>query len=114
MAEVIDNKHGFANSLFNMEKAQAKIDKHFNALQNYKKAKAICEDLKLDHLVEECNTDIHTCNRTIAAQRRTPPTLDDGYKNKPNYKKRQDRKQLQILLFCMGIAIVFLIAWLSK
>ena len=97
-----------------MAYAQAKLDEHFNALQNYKKAKAIYEELKLDHMVEQFNAAIYTCNQIIAAQRRTPPTLDDEYKSNPSYKKQQDRKQSRTLWFCVGIAIVLLIAWLKK
>ena len=112
--QAISDKAGVARSLFNLGHALGKIDEHFNALQNYIKAKEIYEELKLDHIVEQCQNNIEVCTQTIAAQRRTPPTLDDGYKSKPNYKKRQDRKQLRILWFCVGIAIVFLIAWLKK
>ena len=112
--QAIGDRWGIGASLLNLGNTLAKLDEHFNALQNYKQAKAIYEELKLDHMVEKCNTAIYTCTQTIAVQRRTPPTLDDGYKSKPNYKKRQDRKQLRILLFCVGLAIVFLIAWLKK
>ena len=112
--QAIGDKAGVAVSFFNLGNALGKLDEHFNALQNYIKAKEIYEDLKLDNDVEDCKNAIRNCNQIIAAQRRTPPTLDDGYKSKPNYKKRQDRKRLRILLFCVGIAIVFLIAWLKK
>ncbi len=102
----IGHKEGIAVSFLNLGKALGKIDEHFNALQNYIKAKEIFEYLKLNNDVEDCKNAIRNCNQTIAAQRRTSPTLDDGYKSKPNYKKRQDRKQLRILLFCVGIALV--------
>jgi tetratricopeptide (TPR) repeat protein len=114
LAQAIGDKQGIANSFFNLGHALGKIDEHFNALQNYIKAKEIYEDLKLDNDVEDCKNAIRNCNQTIAAQRRTPPTLDDGYKSNPSYKKRQDRKQSRTLWFCVGIAIVLLIAWLKK
>jgi tetratricopeptide (TPR) repeat protein len=110
----IGDKNGMATSLFNMARIQVKLCDHTNALQNCQKAKAICEELHLDHKVEECNYIVQTCIQMITAKHHTSLPLDNGCNNKPNHRKTQDWKQLQILWFCVGIAIVLLIAWLKK
>ena len=77
MAQAIGDKRGIATSLGNLGITLEKLDEHFNALQNHKKAKAIFEELKLDHMVEHCQNNIEVCTQIIATQRRTPPPLDD-------------------------------------
>ena len=116
------DRWGMGASLLNLGNTLAKLDEHFNALQNYKKATAIYEELKLDHIVAQCQNNIEVCTRTIAAQRRTPSPLDDP----PSTESATDwtKKQRQLnqpktytatelnamnrtffLWFCVGIAI---------
>ena len=52
LAQKIGDRWGMGASLLNLGNTLAKLDEHFNALQNHKKAKAIYEELKLDHMVE--------------------------------------------------------------
>jgi tetratricopeptide (TPR) repeat protein len=69
----IGDRWGEGASLNNMAAAWVKLDEHFNALQYFKQAKAIYEELKLDHIVEQCQHNIEVCNRMVAAERRNPP-----------------------------------------
>ncbi|MEB3295551.1 MAG: tetratricopeptide repeat protein [Synechococcales bacterium] len=122
--QAIGDRWGVGASLFNLGNTLAKLDEHFNALQNYQKAKAIYEELKLDYMVEQCNTAIYTCNQTIAAQRRTPPPIIDAPPAESMIEWCDRQRQLNqpktyttnhnfFLWFCVGIAIVLLIAGLK-
>jgi len=131
MAQAIGDRWRMGASLLNLGNTLAKLDEHFNALQNYKKAKAIYEELKLDHIVELCQNNIEVCTKIIATQRRTPPTLDNASAPESTidwYEKQRQLNQSKtytpdelvamnrkfFLWFCVGIAIVLLIAWLKK
>ena len=131
MAQAIGDRWGMGASLLNLGNTLARLDEHFNALQNYKKAKAIYEELKLDHMVEGCQNNIEVCTKIIATQRRTPPTLDNASAPESTIdwtKKQQQLNQPKtytaaelstmnrkfFLWFFVGIAIVLLIAWLKK
>ena len=129
--QAIGDRWGMGASFLNLGNALARLDEHFNALQNYKKAKAIYEELKLDHMVERCQNNIEGCTKIIATQRRTPPTLDNASAPESTIdwtKKQQQLNQPKtytaaelstmnrkfFLWFFVGIAIVLLIAWLKK
>ena len=131
LAKAIGDKRGIATSLGNLGITLEKLDEHFNALQNHKKAKAIFEELKLDHMVEHCQNNIEVCTQIIATQRRTPPPLDDTSAPESTIDWYEKQRQLNqpktytatelsamnrkfFLWFCVGITIVLLIAWLKK
>ena len=131
MAQAIGDRWGMGASLLNLGNTLARLDEHFNALQNYKKAKAIYEELKLDHMVERCQNNIEGCTKIIATQRRTPPTLDNASAPESTIDWYEKQRQLNqpktytpdelgamnrkfFLWFCVGIAIVLLIAWLKN
>jgi tetratricopeptide (TPR) repeat protein len=128
--QAIGDRRGMGASLNNIAGTWVKIDDHFNALQYLKQAKAIYEELKLDHMVKQCQNNIEVCTRAIATQRRTPPTLDDSPDESTIdwYEKQRQLNQPKtytvaelsamnrkfFLWFCVGIAIVLVIAWLKK
>jgi tetratricopeptide (TPR) repeat protein len=69
----IGDRWGVGASLLNMAIAQARLDNHGEAMRNLQQAQSIYEDLKLDHMVEQCEDAIRNCNKIIAAKRITPP-----------------------------------------
>jgi tetratricopeptide (TPR) repeat protein len=77
LAEVIGDRHVNANAHFNLALAQANLDDHWAAKQNYGQAKIIFTDLKLDHMVKKCIEAIRECDTVIAAIPIKVPTLDD-------------------------------------
>jgi tetratricopeptide (TPR) repeat protein len=107
----IGDQHGEANSLFNKALSLAKYEsRRFEAVAALKQARAIYVELKLDHMVEECDSEIYAFERIIATQElQRAPKLDDAT---PRRKAR--RKINWVLWFCVGVAIVLLIAWLRK
>ncbi|GAB4379194.1 MAG: hypothetical protein Kow00121_32830 [Elainellaceae cyanobacterium] len=58
----IGNRWGEGASLFNIGNALAGLDQRDEALQHYQQALAIYESLKLDHMVEKCQTAIAKLN----------------------------------------------------
>ena len=127
IAREIGNRRGIGVSLCNMANTQAKLDNHGQALLNFQQAKLIYEDLKLDHMVEQCNEALRNCNQIIAAERRSPPAIDQAPKESTiEWYKRQkqanqpivtsaedDRKMNRIFYFCVGLAICFVV-WKVK
>ena len=123
----IGDRWGIGASLFNMANAQAKLDNHGQALLNFQQAKLIYEDLQLDHMVKQCNEALRNCNKIIAAERRSPPAIDQEPKesaiewyerhklaNQPIvHSAEDDRKMNQIFYFCVGLAICFVV-WKVK
>jgi tetratricopeptide (TPR) repeat protein len=73
----IGDLSGEAKSLFNMGHALAKLDHHFNAKRSYEQALEIYTQLKLDHQIEKCKTEIYAINQIIAAQPTRAPTIHD-------------------------------------
>ncbi|WNZ44768.1 tetratricopeptide repeat protein [Leptolyngbya boryana CZ1] len=128
----IGARHGEADSLFNKALALAKYEpRRFEALATLQQACAIYAELKLDYMVEQCNEALYGFNRIIATeQHQSVPTLpvaptisptpaqDDWWERSlPNPRKARTSSQSQtnwILWFCVGLAIVLLIAWLRK
>ena len=127
IAREIGDRKGEADSLFNMAISLGRIDEHFNAFQNFQKAKLIYEDLALDHRVKKCNEALRKCNQIIAAERRSPPAIDQPPKESAiEWYERQkqlnqpiprdakaDIKMNQIFYFCVGLAICFVV-WKMK
>ncbi len=123
----IGDRWGIGASLFNMANAQAKLDNHGQALLNFQQAKLIYEDLQLDHIVKQCNEALRTCNQIIAAERRSPPAIDQEPKesaiewyerqkqaNQPIVRNvEDDRTMNRIFYFCVGLAICFVV-WKLK
>jgi tetratricopeptide (TPR) repeat protein len=126
----IGDRWGEGASLFNMGNALARLDQHYEALQSYQQALAIYEELKLDHIVEKCQTAIAERNRIIAMQRRTAPTIGPENRNNEDWWERslpteqrpasrparQPRQGWQQwgLWFVVGVAIVLVIWWLQR
>jgi tetratricopeptide (TPR) repeat protein len=55
IAREIGDRWNEGASCFNMAEAQAKLDDYWAAKQNYEQAKVIYIELKLDHIVEQCD-----------------------------------------------------------
>ncbi len=104
----IGDRRGEAISLNNMAFALAKLDRRWEALQNYKQAQQIYEDLKLDHRVEQCKTAIYNLQQIISPEPiRAPQIRNESASPKP--RKRQRFPWWGWVL--VGVAIVLLIAW---
>jgi len=98
IARAIGDRQGEGTSLFNMGFALARLDQHDEALQSYQQALAIYEELKLDHMVEQCQTAI--AEHTQPAPRSTRSPLK--------------RWQKWGLWFAVGGAIALGIWWLRR
>jgi tetratricopeptide (TPR) repeat protein len=83
-------------SLVNMGLTLAKLNRRTEALNHFQQAKAIYQDLQLDHMIEKCDNEIQRCNQAITK------------------KQRNQRLQLFLIWFCVGLAIVLLIYWLKR
>jgi tetratricopeptide (TPR) repeat protein len=92
----IGDMNGEGNSLFNLGLALAHLDQNDNALKHFQQALTIYDNLKLDHVIEECKQNINVLN-----QRK---------------EKSLARKRLQKygLWFIAGLALTFLIWYLKK
>lgn len=108
----VGNRHYEANALATKALSLAKYEsRRFEALDTLQQARAIFIELKLDHKVERCDEDIYAFNQIIATeQRQFTPAIPPKLKSRPT-KKRQIK---WFLWFCVGVAIVLLIAWLRK
>ncbi|MBN8559568.1 MAG: tetratricopeptide repeat protein [Leptolyngbya sp. UWPOB_LEPTO1] len=82
----IGDRRGEANSYFNLGLALAKLRRKKESLEAYQNARRLYQEMGLDQDVEDCDKALR------------PPR----------------RKINWILWFCVGIAIVLLIAWLRK
>jgi tetratricopeptide (TPR) repeat protein len=126
----IGNRRGEGALLFNMGNALARLDRQYEALQSYQQALAIYEELKLDHMIEQCKTAIAERNKIIPMQRRTAPPIgneqpeDDGYTRslltpKRPSAPRSSRSRLKWwrkwwFWVLVGVAIVLLVGWLRQ
>ena len=125
----IPDRNGEANSLLNMGHVLARIDEHYEALQNYQQAMAIYEELKLDHIIEQCKKAIAERNKIIAMQRRTAPSIGESKPSQNDWWEKSlptpaqtspsrparlplARWQQWGLWFLVGVAIVLVIWWL--
>ena len=123
----IDDINSKGRSLFNMALSLYNLDKQNEALLLLEKAKIIYEECELDHMVERCNDAIRNCNQIIAAERISPPPIDQPPKesaiegsdrkkqaNQPIVRNTEDdRKMNRIFYFCVGLAICFVV-WKVK
>ncbi len=67
----IGDRNGEANSLFNQAIALAKYEpRRFEALDQFKQARAIYAELKLDHMVEMCDEAIYSFEGIVATEQR--------------------------------------------
>jgi tetratricopeptide (TPR) repeat protein len=75
----VGDRNGEATSLLNQAETLAKYEpRRFEALGQFKQARTIFAELKLDHMVEKCDEEIYTFNQTIATeQRKSVPTIGD-------------------------------------
>ncbi|KAM3101860.1 tetratricopeptide repeat protein [Phormidesmis sp. 146-12] len=122
---------GEARSLFNKAQALAKCEpRRFEALATLEEAREIYTELQLDHMAKQCDEAIRNFNYIIATEQRqsapilpTTPTIgnapprDDWYERnlpKPQTRPASQRQINWVLWFCVGVAIVLLIAWLRK
>ncbi|MCY7323522.1 MAG: tetratricopeptide repeat protein, partial [Phormidesmis sp. CAN_BIN36] len=96
IARDIGDYRGEANSLFNKGQSLARCQpRRLEALATLQQVRTIYTELRFDYMVEKCDKAIHDFNRSIAT-------------------KSRDRRIKICLWFCVGVAIVLLIAWLRK
>jgi|GEM_PF-596958 len=128
----IGDRSGEANSLFNKSLALARYEpRRFGALVTLQQARKIYTELQLDHEVEKCDEAIRNFNQIIATEQRQsapvlPPTptignappKDDWYERSlptKSHPRPVSQRQINwVLWFCVGLAIVLLIAWLRS
>ena len=128
----IGDRNGEANSLFNKALALAKYEpRRFEAFATLQQAREIYVELQLEHEVEQCDERMYAFNQIIATEERqsapilqptptignAPPKDDWLQKSLPTKTHPRPASQRQInwvLWFCVGVAIVLLIAWLRK
>ena len=86
----IGNRNFEAGLLLNQAVALAKYEpRRFEALSQFKQARAIFVELKLDHMVEKCDQKIYDFNRTIATeQRQSAPLIGDPRPAEEDWVKR--------------------------
>ena len=89
IAREIGDRWGEGASLFNMGNVLARLDQHHEALQSYQQALSIYEELKLDHIVEQCKTAIAERNKIIATQRRVAPTIGEEKQRKDDWYTKE-------------------------
>ncbi|MGP1382039.1 MAG: tetratricopeptide repeat protein [Thainema sp.] len=85
IAKRIDTPRGQAANLFNRALAYARIDELWAAKQDLEAAKAIYEELQLDHEVKDCERVIYNLNQTIVMQPRKMPTLLEKEDSRPDW-----------------------------
>jgi tetratricopeptide (TPR) repeat protein len=75
----IGNRSGEAFSLLNQARTLAKYEpRRFEALGQFRQARAIFAELKLDYIVEQCDKAIYVFNQNIATeQRQSAPMIGD-------------------------------------
>ena len=123
----IGNRHGEADSLFNIAMALAKLGETWEALQHYQQAKQIYQSLELKHEVEKCGDAIYNHNQIIPAQQSIrAPRLDDAplsprpsrnevISSRPPISLRNRRSKRLVWVYgLVGLTIVLLIFWLKR
>jgi tetratricopeptide (TPR) repeat protein len=107
----VGNRLFEANTLFNQGKALAKYEpRRFEAFNTFKQVRAIYSDLKLDHKVKECDSEIYAFNQRIATQHpHRAPKIDDGPPRRP-----VRRKIHWVFWGGVGVAAALLLAFLLK
>ena len=109
---------------------QVKLGQSYPAKQSYEAAKIQFDSVGMDSLVAQCNQEMKPINQHSNVQVSAPPMIDrplnenttDWHKkqhqlNQPKTYTATELSTLNrkfFLWFCVGIAIVLLIAWLSK
>ena len=128
----IGHRHGEGVVLFNKALVLLEYEsRRFEAFAAFQQARAIFSELKLESMVERCNEKIYSFNRIISTEQRqsaptitpdpiigNPPAPDDWYERSlptPAKPRQTSPRQINwVLWFCVGLAIVLLIAWLRR
>ncbi|MEL6262279.1 MAG: tetratricopeptide repeat protein [Cyanobacteria bacterium J06631_12] len=101
----IGDRNGEALSHFNMGNALARIDEKWKAQSSYEAAKALYQDLGLEHRVEMCEKALRDLGQKIVVEPKQAPDITPT--------TRRKRKQLPLFVyFLLGIALVLLLWWL--
>ena len=65
----IGDRWGIGASLFNIAQTQAILGEPSQALLDFQQSRSIYEELKLNHMVEQCENAIRKCTQAIAITR---------------------------------------------
>jgi tetratricopeptide (TPR) repeat protein len=96
IAREIGDYWGEGTSLLNMGLALESLNRRTEALDHFQQAKVIFTKLQLDHMIEQCDSNIQRCQKAI------------------DKSQRNQRLRSFFLCFGIGLAIVFLIYWLKQ
>jgi tetratricopeptide (TPR) repeat protein len=122
----LGNRSGEAASLFNQARSLAMYEpRSFEALGQFKQARAIYAELKLDHMVEKCDEAIYAFESIIATeQRQSAPTIGDprptedwvkrSLVNDPTSRSTSPQKIHWAVWFGVGLGICFLLFLLRR
>jgi tetratricopeptide (TPR) repeat protein len=122
----IGNRNGEASSLFNQAISLAKYEpRRFEALDQFKRARAIYVELRLDHLVEKCDEAIYEFSQNIATeQRQSAPTIGDPHPpedwverslaDNSTSRSTSQQKIHWTVWFCVGLGICLLLFLLRR
>jgi tetratricopeptide (TPR) repeat protein len=122
----IGDRSGEANSLCNQAVALAKYEpRRFEALGQFKQARAIYAELKLDLMVEKCDEAIYAFNQSIATEeRKSAPTIgvprppEDWVKrsldNDSTHRSTSPQKIHWMVWFGVGLGICLLLFLLRR
>ncbi|MGB3237320.1 MAG: tetratricopeptide repeat protein, partial [Geitlerinemataceae cyanobacterium] len=72
----IGDRSGEASSLKNLAYALAKLDRPWEALQHFQKARQLYAKLELEHEVQDCDAVIYRLHSIIPAITHPSPTID--------------------------------------
>jgi tetratricopeptide (TPR) repeat protein len=122
----LGNRSGEATSLFNQARSLAMYEpRRFEALGQFKQARSIYAELKLDHMVEKCNEAIYAFESIIATeQRQSAPTIGDprpsedwvkrSLANDSTSRSTSPQKIHWAVWFGVGLGICFLLFLLRR
>jgi tetratricopeptide (TPR) repeat protein len=122
----IGDRSGEANSLCNQAVALAKYEPHrFEALGQFKQARTIFAELKLDHMVVECDKAIYSFETIIATEQHQaapkigePHPPEDWVKrslaNDFTSRSTSPQKIYWAVWFCVGLGVCFLLFLLRR
>jgi tetratricopeptide (TPR) repeat protein len=122
----VGDRYGEATSLLNQAGTLAKYEpRRFEALGQFKQARTIFAELKLDPMVEKCDEEIYTFNQAIATeQRKSAPTIGDprppedwvklSLANVSTSRSTSPQKIHWAVWFGVGLGICFLLFLLRR
>jgi tetratricopeptide (TPR) repeat protein len=92
----VGDRDGQGGTLFNMGHVLVKLNSRKEAVECFQQARSIYQELQLKNMVEQCEANIQIHDQEIAK------------------KQRSQRLRLFLILFCIGLVIMFLIHWLKR